>query len=73
MHQSTHAGRVRRKRMPLSIILSKSAVGALFRSLLISSYTILFVSFQRRETANVEIVQTEKKGFGIRAAEDILK
>ncbi|KAI0298466.1 hypothetical protein B0F90DRAFT_1818675 [Multifurca ochricompacta] len=29
--------------------------------------------FQRREYANIEIVKTEKKGFGLRAAEDMPK
>ena len=29
--------------------------------------------FQRQEYAKIDIVQTEKKGFGLRAAEDMLK
>lgn len=30
-------------------------------------------SFQRREYSEIEIVQTEKKGFGLRAATDLRK
>lgn len=34
---------------------------------------IIFYSMQRKEYANIEIVLTEKKGFGLRAGSDIKK
>jgi hypothetical protein len=40
---------------------------------LIISLSPLYKRFQRKEYANIEIVQTEKKGFGLRAGTDLRK
>jgi histone-lysine N-methyltransferase SETD2 len=34
---------------------------------------MLYARFQRKQYANIEIVLTEKKGYGLRAEEDLPK
>lgn len=62
----------------MSFFLSKSTVGLLtlvFRLACLCSLTMYYLTtrFQRKRYAPIEVVQTEKKGFGIRAADDIRK
>lgn len=44
-----------------------------FYAVVVVVITFAFIRFQRKEYAPIEIVQTEKKGFGLRAAEDLSK
>jgi hypothetical protein len=59
----------------VSLVLPESAVGTSISACLslshISFCTVLLQRFQQREYAEIEIVQTEKKGFGLRAAKDL--
>jgi hypothetical protein len=56
----------------MSELLSKSTVrfSHITRKLLLD---LVLPSFQRKEYANIEIVLTEKKGYGLRAEEDLPK
>jgi hypothetical protein len=70
----------------MSLLLPKPTVGLslLCRGLVVDymrGYVMIFSHFaillphrfQRKEYANIEIVQTEKKGFGLRAGADLRK
>jgi hypothetical protein len=64
----------------MSLFLSKSTVGILLLLYSFASFTCLVIltissptRFQRKQYAPIDVVQTEKKGFGIRAADDIRK
>jgi hypothetical protein len=52
-------------------LLSKSAVRCLFPSLALDRPSNVGIRFQKREYAPIDIVQTEKKGFGVRARQDM--
>ena len=41
--------------------------------MVIENSCVLFPRFQLRQYASIHIVQTEKKGFGLRAAENLRK
>ena len=55
----------------MSLILSEPTVGVLTGPLHLHAHRLC--SFQRRDYAPIEIVQTEMKGFGLRAAADLPK
>jgi hypothetical protein len=73
LYKSTDSGRVSVGRLSVSGALSESTVSTLRLLLFSFSVLILVISFQRKQYAAIEIVLTEKKGFGLRAAADFTK
>lgn len=74
VHQQTYSGGMSADRVPYKRCLSKSTVRytTAFTLLCSRSIVILFYRrFARKQYADIEIVQTEKKGFGLRAAANI--
>lgn len=71
VYQQIDTSRMPRKRMSHKERMSKSEVGDFARSPLNSPLITPLVRFQRKQYAHIEIVKTEKKGFGLRAASNI--
>ena len=73
LYQSAHAGGVFTRRLSVSGALSEPTVGtcAFWITLIPTSFHNIKSSFQRKAYANIEIVLTEKKGYGLRAASEI--
>lgn len=69
MHQSTNSGGMHARRLSMSESLSEPTV----RDPVLGLKSILFIvsRFQRKQYAPIDIVLTEKKGFGLRAAETL--
>lgn len=73
LYQSAHAGGVSTRRLSVSGALPEPTVGrcALWITLIPISIHNIKSRFQRKAYANIEIVLTEKKGYGLRAASEI--
>ena len=75
LHQPVNPGGMSSRGLPLSVILPESEVNGVMDDS--RRAKLIFAShlsrFQQKQYANIEIVLTEKKGYGLRVEADIPK